>query len=163
MPDMGMEEPMGDESMPPMDDPNAEPDMGAEEDSPEGNSQLQKLAGKISQELRDYNQAHPDDEDGMNKYILGMISSAAAGTMKSSDINKIKSNLEGDNETEDEEQPQGDGGMGNVQESRITQMIDEIVNSVCDQPKGHKGPKRDEKKMSRKYEKYKDNPFLSKW
>lgn len=135
-------------------------DISANDTESGGENQLQKLAGEISQELRDYNQANPDDEQGINKYVLGMVSSAAAGTLKTSDIKKIKSNLEGggDDSNEELEQPQ-DNSM--QEGKKAFSIIDEIVNSILDVERKQTS-KRDGKRLNQKC-KHKDNPFVSQW
>ena len=80
-------EPMGDG----MEEPMMDDDMDNENDP---KKEIQKLSGKLSQELRNYNNDQETPDTDLNKYVAGMIIPQATKSMTSDEkaevINKIK-------------------------------------------------------------------------
>lgn len=122
-------------------------DAGVEAD-PESDPKkyLQQLTGKLSQELRKYNNEQEQPDEDLNKYIAGMIVPQAAKGMTDSGkkeiIKKIKSGVT-DEDTEDD--------------SMQMESITEIVNNVIDDEFAEK---RREKRICNKTLP-KKNPFRS--
>lgn len=98
-------------------------DAGVEAD-PESDPKkyIQQLTGKLSQELRKYNDEQPNPDEDLNKYVAGMIIPQASKGLtdkgKNEIIKKVKSGT-----VEDEAPVEGD-----VQ----TESINEIVNNILD-------------------------------
>lgn len=171
--DMG-QQPMDDPMMgnEPMEDDMEEPMMDDEngiENDPK--KEIQKLSGKLSQELRNYNndQEKPDTE--LNKYVAGMIIPQATKSMTSDEkaevINKIKKgmtdddlemdDIDGDDSMDDIE---GDDSMNDMpMESKynLDNIINEIIGSIVN---GDDNENREEKKITNKKITNK-NPFVS--
>ena len=141
MPPMNGEESMNDMSM-------EEPPMGDEPMDGEANDpkkSIQQLVGKLSQELRDYNNNQPNQDVDLNKYVAGMIIPQATSVMTDQDknevINKIQSgNVDASNDSEPmgEEEP----------------IVNEVINSLID----GRNTKREDKKI-RNNDVKKGNPF----
>lgn len=149
--DDDMEEPM------PMDD-----EMG-EENNPK--KEIQKLSGKLSQELRNYNNDQQTPDTELNKYVAGMIIPQATKSMTSDEkaevINKIKKGMTDDDlETDDSMKGMNDMGGDMPMESRfnLDNIINEIIGSVLNQDDENKN--REEKKVTNKKVTNK-NPFVS--
>ena len=175
-PMMGNEPPMGNEQMQPMDcgmgqDPmmgNESPmddEMGEGDAATDPKKSIQQLSGKLSQELRNYNQEQQTPDTDLNKYVAGMVIPQATKAMTDDDkkevINKINKGLTDDemNEPMDDEsgmeQPQGDMPM----ESRFSldNIINEIIGSIVN---GDDNKNREEKDITNKKVTNK-NPFVS--
>lgn len=109
-------------------------DANAEEDP---KKYLQQLTGKLSQELRKYNDEQEQPDEDLNKYIAGMIIPQAAKGMtdkgKNEVIKKIKSG-QVDKPTEDDD----------IQ----TESINEIINNTLEDDKYYE--KRKENKICNK-------------
>lgn len=153
--DGGMEEPM------PMDD-----EMGEENDP---KKEIQKLSGKLSQELRNYNNDQETPDTDLNKYVAGMVIPQATKSMTSDEkaevINKIKKGMTDDDlETDDSmggmDDMGGNEGMNMPMESKfnLDNIINEIIGSVLNQDDENKN--REEKKVTNKKVTNK-NPFVS--
>lgn len=120
---------------------------------------IQQLSGKLSQELRKFNndQTQPDEE--LNKYVAGMIIPQAAQGLtdkgKKEIIGKIKKGVTNDAEDAlDDEEPQESMPM----ESRnYRKNITEIMNQIFDDSKKQK--ERQEKKVNKQIKNR--NPFVS--
>lgn len=113
---------------------------------------LQQLTGKLSQELRNYNNNQPNQDTELNKYIAGMIIPQAAKSMtdddKSEVIKKIKQGVTDDDELEN--------NMETESLSKRDKLVNEIVNSVLG------NEKKDEKRFEKKTTNVKkNNPFVS--
>ena len=167
--DMGMgndpmmgNEPMGGD----MEDPMMDDENGAENDP---KKEIQKLSGKLSQELRNYNNDQQSPDTDLNKYVAGMIIPQATKSMTSDEkaevINKIKKgmtddDLETDNSMEGMDDMGGDNSMGDMpMESKfnLDNIINEIVGSILNQ---EDDKNREEKKITNKRVTNK-NPFVS--
>lgn len=105
------------------DKPKQNMDMGDELDNNDSNNgmnldgddqkkTIQQLAGKLSQELRTYNEQQPQPDSELNKYVAGMINKQAIEGLDSEDrkdvLRKIK-NDDGNSESENEHE-ENDGG-----------------------------------------------------
>ena len=121
----------GDEGFDGMDDES--------EDEMNPKKSLQKLAGKLSQELRTYNneQEHPDED--LNKYIAGMVIPQATKAMtddgKKEVINKIKKGITDEEIDEFDAESEDDSDDGNIPSDDNMQMesrIYEIINNILD-------------------------------
>ena len=181
--DMPQEDPMGDpmqdnNGMPPMDNSSMMDDgqnnadgsmmdndsMGMD-DEQDPKKYIQHLTGKLSQELRNYNNEENDSE--LSKYVAGMIIPQAAKSMTSDDkkdiINKIKKGItdseiedysdeESDStQQEDDMMPQDEMAM----ESK--KIVNEIINSMSEDDFERK---RENKKITNNQVKGR-NPFKS--
>lgn len=133
----------------PMDDmPMEEPPMGDEPMDGEANDpkkSIQQLVGKLSQELRDYNNNQPNQDTDLNKYVAGMIIPQATSVMTDQDknevINKIQSgNVDASNDSE----PMGE------EEPIVNEVINSLING--------RNTKREDKKI-RNNDVKKGNPF----
>ena len=146
---------MSSEPTPPMegdmnmgDMPMEEPPMGNEEpvdgEPNDPKKSIQQLVGKLSQELRDYNNNQPNQDTDLNKYVAGMIIPQATSVMTDQDknevIDKIKS---GNTDTSDDSEPMGD-----------EPIVNEVINSLVD----GRNTKREDKKI-RNADVKKGNPF----
>lgn len=177
MPDdsLEMDDEMGDENMTNF---GPEFDAGVEADAEsDPKKYIQQLTGKLSQEIRKYNQENEDNE--LNKYILGMIISQTTSMLSPKEKNEIikkinKSEMDGDSDEVtdeempmDDEMPMEDDGMGeempmdnnNMTESRnwLSEVLNnEIVDGEYDSTK-RKEIKRTKKITSR------NKPFISKF
>jgi hypothetical protein len=71
-------------------------EKGDEDNNPKKN--IQKLAGELSQALRNYNQQQEHPDTDLNKYVMGMVVAQTAKDMTSDEkdeiVNKIKSGEE---------------------------------------------------------------------
>lgn len=150
--DNGMEDPMMDDNMENENDPKKE---------------IQKLSGKLSQELRNYNNDQQSPDTDLNKYVAGMIIPQATKSMTSDEkaevINKIKKGMTDDDlDTDDSMNDMGgdDNSMGDMpMESKfnLDNIINEIVGSILNQ---EDDKNREEKKITNKRVTNK-NPFVS--
>lgn len=188
MNDMGMEaQPMGDVNNEPiggmgddepMDDPQMNDDSegfdaGVDVDKDEDPKKyIQQLSGKLSQELRNYNQEQEKPDTELNKYVAGMIIPQASKDMtdkeKKEIISKIeKGSVDSDDDIEqDEDLPSDEGedmNMGDIDndmkvesKSNLDKIISEIINSTISDNRKEKKERQEKKKT------YKDkhkNPF----
>ena len=138
-------------------------DVNQEEDP---KKYLQQLTGKLSQELRNYNQDQQKPDTELNKYIAGMIIPQATKDMtdkeKNDVINKIESNSVedeggiGDDFIGQEDEQSQDNEMPMESTNRLDKIINEIINSFNDEKK-----ERNDKKIKIKNNKI--NPFVSKF
>jgi hypothetical protein len=181
------------QSMPPMDD-NMEMDnndispmddmpMGGEEfdaginvdSNADPKKYIQQLSGKLSQELRKYNQEQPQPDTELNKYVAGMIIPQASQGMTDQDKEEVINKLEKGNVDDVEQEPTNDMDFGtdepidnNIQptdnnmpmESVKKQMrmkdINEIIDSLLDKEIRKRGEKKvTNNKLSN------NNPFLA--
>lgn len=114
---------------------------------------LQQLTGKLSQELRNYNNEQPNQDTELNKYIAGMIIPQATKSMtdddKSDVIKKIKQGVTDD-----------DGEFENNMETESLSKRDKLVNEIVNSVLGNE--KKDEKRFEKKTTNVKkNNPFVS--
>lgn len=119
---------------PPMMDNGMNNDMG--DNSDEGldpKKSLQQLTGKLSQELRLYNDEQEQPDEDLNKYIAGMIIPQATKALtdkgKREVIKKIKKGVTDDEMDDDssmEDNQQMDANM------QIESKIYEIINNILD-------------------------------
>lgn len=136
-------------------------DAGVEADEDEDPKRyIQQLTGKLSQSLRQYNNGLPKADADLNKYVAGMINSAAVEGLSSDDVKSIQDGVVTDNDGNDSvgnekpsEEPEG-GDMemppmdmpnesifrGNLMSE---EELDEIVNSIIS-----KGDTKREKPVS---------------
>ena len=165
------QEPMGnDMSQEPIDNEEDGFDAGVEADPVEDPEKyIQQLTGKLSQELRSYNNDQEEPDTELNKYVAGMIIPQTVKDMTNRDkkeiIGKIKKNnvddIEDSNNEEDEDS-NIDGDEDNMpMESinRLESIVTEIVNSLNDDEKHY--TKRKEKKIDSRDKTI--NPFISKY
>ena len=76
-------------------DENQEFDDGVEADSEnEPKKYIQQLTGKLSQELRKYNQEQQNQDTELNKYVLGMLIPQASGNMTDQDKKEVIKKLQ---------------------------------------------------------------------
>lgn len=155
-----MDEPMSDS-------PGMEDDMGAEGGASDNSPKktIQQLAGELSQELSQYNDGQDTPDTELNKYVMNMLATQAGKALTPKDKRKVIKKLEGtDEDLEDmpddgmdasDETPQ-DGNMG-MNESRLSQIIDEVINSAMS---SRKKDERRKEEISNKDVSY-DNPFVS--
>lgn len=119
---------------------------------------IQQLVGKLSQELRMYNNDQENPDEDLNKYVAGMIIPQASKGMtdkgKKEVINKIKKGVTDDEDIDmgDEEQAPSGGEM------QMESTINEIINNVLEDDDFTKD--RREKKICNKTLP-KKNPFRS--
>lgn len=158
--DMDNEEPITDDEL------GYENEDGMNDESNDPKKQIQKLTGKLSQELRNYNndQSEPDTE--LNKYVAGMIipqaSKVLTGNDKSEIIKKINNNTDSEEDLGDEginndlsnEMPMDDSNPSESKRS-IDNIIDEMVNSLLNDKNNDRYEKKTDVKSKRK------NPFIS--
>ena len=133
---------------------------------------IQQLSGKLSQELRSYNQEQETPDTDLNKYVAGMVIPQATKSMTDDDkkevIKKIQKGITDDeeyvdsNDTDDSEpNNEYDGSDSENQipmESKnyLNSIINEIIGSVINKEKNS----RDNKEIRNKKIK-KTNPFIS--
>ena len=148
---------------PAMDEPMPDaPDMdndGGDDNSPK--KTIQQLAGELSQELTQYNDAQDTPDTELNKYVMNMLAKQAGKALTPKDKRQVVKKLEGtDEDVEDmpDDSPEEDGGddMG-MNESRLNRIIDEVLNSTLS-PRKKEDRKKEE--ISNKGVTY-DNPFVS--
>lgn len=149
---MGMEEPtMGNEE-----GFDAEVEADPTEDP---KKYIQQLSGKLSQELRKYNNDQDQPDEELNKYVAGMIIPQASKGLtdkgKKEIIGKIKKGVTDDVEetsTEDEfQEPMS------MESKKYRKNITEIMNQIFDDSK--KQEERQEKKVNKQIKHR--NPFVS--
>ena len=93
----------------PQDDPSQqtmpEPptDANQEEQEVTGKEEIQQLAGKLSQAIRDYNASLPQPDTEVNKFAAGMVISAAVDGLDSKDRKAILKKVTKGVENEDED------------------------------------------------------------
>lgn len=121
---------------------NTEDDMNL--DNPNSSSpknEIQKVTGKLSQLLNDFNNENDDSE--LNKYVLKMIVKQAAKGLNQDDKDDVLNSLESDDMDDNED---------DINESiNLTEFIDNIVNT------------NDTKKQKIPYNQQTlNNPFISK-
>lgn len=144
----GMEEPMMDDDMENENDPKKE---------------IQKLSGKLSQELRNYNNDQETPDTDLNKYVAGMIIPQATKSMTSDEkaevINKIKKGMTDDDLDTDD--MGGDNSMGDEMPMESKHNLDSIINEIIGSLiNGDEKENREEKKITNKRVTNK-NPFVS--
>ena len=138
---------------PAMDEPMPDaPDMdndGGDGDDNSPKKTIQKLAGELSQELTQYNDAQDTPDTELNKYVMNMLAKQAGKALTPKDKRQVVKKLEGTDE---------DVGFvfGEV-ESRLNRIIDEVLNSTLS-PRKKEDRKKEE--ISNKGVTY-DNPFVS--
>lgn len=173
----GMEIPQDDGEM------NTDP-MGNEgmEDGSEGNDakkEIQRMTGKLSQDLRTYNDDNGDQDTELNKYVANMIVKQAAKSMTPSDVKAVVGTLNDGSSSEsdtndsskdnyDDSDNDKDNGQtlgGNSSpvsmptESRryIVNLVNEIVGDLANQSR--ETERSDNKSANTKLRKR--NPFIS--
>lgn len=160
MPMSGQDPMMGGEQ--PMDEPMMDDEMGEENDP---KKEIQQLSGKLSQELRNYNNDQQTPDTDLNKYVAGMVIPQATKVMTSDEkaevINKIKKGMTDDDlETDGSNGDMGGNeGMDMPMESKfnLDNIINEIIGSIVN---GNDNENREEKKITNKKITNK-NPFVS--
>ena len=163
--EMGNDPMMGDE---PMGDGMEEPMMGDDmENENDPKKEIQKLSGKLSQELRNYNNDQETPDTDLNKYVAGMIIPQATKSMtsdeKSEVINKIKKGMTDDDLDTDVSMDDigGDNSMGDDMPMETKHNLDSIINEIIGSLiNGDEKENREEKKISNKRVTNK-NPFVS--
>lgn len=146
MPPMGDEGEVNNEPMnePPMDDnPMGNEPMDGEESDPK--KSIQQLVGKLSQELRDYNENQPNQDTDLNKYVAGMIIPQATSVMTDQDKNEVINKIQ-------------KGNVDDPSQSMDDEMDEPIVNEVLNSFIDGRNTKRDDKKIHNQDVK-KGNPF----
>lgn len=139
-------------------DENQEFDAGVEADSEnEPKKYIQQLTGKLSQELRKYNQEQQNQDTELNKYVLGMLIPQASGNMTNQDkkevIKKLQKNDIDDSGIENNtEEPPLDMDNGEPKMESVNKKGD-IVDELTRETKKY----RDRRKI-----KVSDNPFVIK-
>ena len=150
---------------PAMDEPMPDaPDMdndGGDGDDNSPKKTIQKLAGELSQELTQYNDAQDTPDTELNKYVMNMLAKQAGKALTPKDKRKVIKKLEGTDEDvedmpDDSPEQNGDDDMG-MNESRLNRIIDEVLNSTLS-PRKKEDRKKEE--ISNKGVTY-DNPFVS--
>lgn len=150
---------------PAMDEPMPDaPDMdndGGDGDDNSPKKTIQQLAGELSQELTQYNDAQDTPDTELNKYVMNMLAKQAGKALTPKDKRQVIKKLEStDEDVEDmpDESPEqdGDDDMG-MNESRLNRIIDEVLNSTLS-PRKKEDRKKEE--ISNKGVTY-DNPFVS--
>lgn len=148
---------------PAMDEPMPdEPDMdndGGDDNSPK--KTIQQLAGELSQELTQYNDAQDTPDTELNKYVMNMLAKQAGKALTPKDKRQVIKKLESTDEDvedmpDDSPEQDGDDDMG-MNESRLNKIIDEVLNSTLS-PRKKEDRKKEE--ISNKGVTY-DNPFVS--
>ena len=150
---------------PAMDEPMPDaPDMdndGGDGDDNSPKKTIQQLAGELSQELTQYNDAQDTPDTELNKYVMNMLAKQAGKALTPKDKRQVIKKLEStDEDVEDmpDDSPEQDGNddMG-MNESRLNRIIDEVLNSTLS-PRKKEDRKKEE--ISNKGVTY-DNPFVS--
>lgn len=96
---------------------------------------IQQLTGKLSQELRKFNQEDNNQDNELNKYVLGMLIPQATKSMNDSDKNEIvkkiqKGNLEDFDDTNNSND-NFDDDIPLTSESKITNStIESLANET---------------------------------
>lgn len=96
---------------------------------------IQQLTGKLSQELRKFNQEDNNQDNELNKYVLGMLIPQATKSMNDSDKNEIvkkiqKGNIEDFDDTNDSND-NFDDDIPLTSESKITNStIESLANET---------------------------------
>lgn len=133
-----------------MNDPMANDDMGDEVSDPK--KSIQQLVGKLSQELRTYNDNQEGQDIDLNKYVAGMIIPQATKVMTDQDkdevIDKIQKGLTDDESTND---TKVNDGMPMDDEPIVNEVINSLVND--------KKESRFEKHIKNNDVKSRQNPF----
>ena len=154
----GLDGPAMDEPMP--DAPDMDNDGGdGDDNSPK--KTIQKLAGELSQELTQYNDAQDTPDTELNKYVMNMLAKQAGKALTPKDKRQVIKKLESTDEDvedmpDDSPEQNGDDDMG-MNESRLNRIIDEVLNSTLS-PRKKEDRKKEE--ISNKGVTY-DNPFVS--
>lgn len=142
-------------------------DIDGNGESSDPKKQIQQLTGKLSQELRSYNNDQTEPDSELNKYVAGMIipqaSKALTGDDKSEIIDKINNNSDSEDEMGDDEPNNNDISNemsmddSNPSESKknIDNIIDEMINSILNDNNKDRYEKKTDVKSKRK------NPFIS--
>lgn len=136
-------------------------------ESTDPKKQIQQLTGKLSQELRNYNNDQTEPDTELNKYVAGMIipqaSKALTGDDKSEIIDKINNNSDSEDEMGGDEPndneisneiPMDDSNPSESKRS-IDNIIDEMINSILNDNDKDRYEKKTDVKSKRK------NPFIS--
>ena len=163
--EMGNDPMMGDEPMGDgMEEPMMDDDMENENDP---KKEIQKLSGKLSQELRNYNNDQQTPDTDLNKYVAGMIIPQATKSMTSDEkaevINKIKKGMTDDDLDTDNSMDDmgGDNSMGDEMPMESKHNLDSIINEIIGSLiNGDEKENREEKKITNKRVTNK-NPFVS--
>lgn len=155
----GMDEPMPDA-------PDADGGMGMDDGSDENSPKktIQQLAGELSQELTQYNDAQDTPDTELNKYVMNMLAKQAGKALTPKDKRKVIKKLEGTDEDLEDMPDDGmdtqndapDDNMG-MNESKLNRIIDEVLNSAMT-PRKKEDRRKEE--ISNKGVTY-DNPFVS--
>lgn len=159
----GQDPMMNGEGEMPMDEPMMDDEMGEENDP---KKEIQQLSGKLSQELRNYNNDQQTPDTDLNKYVAGMVIPQATKVMTSDEkaevINKIKKGMTDDDLETDgsNEYMGGNESMDMPMESKfnLDNIINEIIGSIVNGDNEDKN--REEKKITNKKITNK-NPFVS--
>ncbi len=130
---------------------------------------IQQLTGKLSQELRKYNDSSETNDIELNKYVLGMIIKPAGELLTDRDkkeiIKKLNTSSIEENEPLDNNEPEYKDEPSLPEDAQVQQFgenitygeLDEIVDGILSKVE----PKRMEKKLSKI--KTNGNPFISKF
>lgn len=76
--------------------------LDGEEDGPKKN--IQRLAGKLSQELRMYNDEQTSPDTDLNKYVVGMVTAQAGKNMTSKEKQEIIKKIQNGEDIDDSEE-----------------------------------------------------------
>lgn len=170
--------PMNDEL--PQDD-NMEQDVNANNDDSgdinldgnvDGNDSkkyIQQLAGKLSQELRTYNEQQPQPDAGLNKYVAGMINKQAVegldGKDKEDILNKIKSDEEEINSEPQQQQPKMESVKRkiNLNDKQFKNLFEIAGNldSLIDDVMNDKDERKDDKIPTNREVSYRGKPYIA--
>ena len=127
MPPMGGNDPMmgGEQPIGGMEDPMMDSEMGDEENDPK--KEIQKLSGKLSQELRNYNNDQQSPDTDLNKYVAGMVIPQATKVMTSDEkaevINKIKKGMTDDDLNTDDSMNDMGGNDSVMNVEQLEQLL----------------------------------------
>lgn len=115
---------------------------------------IQQLSGKLSQELRSYNQDQNTPDTDLNKYVAGMVIPQATKAMTNDDkkdvIDKINKGVTDDDMDDETAQMESTINLDNI----INEIIGSVINQEIDDGN------RKEKKITNKKVTNK-NPFIS--
>ena len=139
------EPPMPQNDEMPMGGPLDQPTMDQESEEGENDPKksIQQLVGKLSQELRTYNDNQQEQDTDLNKYVAGMIIPQATKVMTDQDKNEVIDKI------------QNGGSNNNQPQMDDDQVVNEVINSLVNDKK----EPRFEKHITNQDVKSRQNPF----
>jgi hypothetical protein len=152
--------------------------MGPEgEEGNDPKKDIQKATGKLSQDLRTYNDQQDKPDTELNKYVAGMIVKQAAKGMTDSDKKSVINKMNSTGDDSDEDMPMDDDSMDDGQpmddnasqdkgkempmegKRYIDRLVSEVIGDMLDSKRDRASDRKENRITNDKITKR--NPFVA--